>query len=178
MQDRSIIKVCQAGHILAFLILGGVHLRNLFFLEVFILIGENKRRYKIREILRRATKFGYLGGHLHKSTWRNNVVEGYEGRWLRWGMWDRPCLQPSRTSVDSLGKSHLSSLSSPAHIDLGSTKLFSQTSNLSVTQIPLLVMRLCLLPLRYHKYFSISQHQCISLICTAVNLNTRRVSYR
>jgi len=37
MQDRSIIKVCQAGHILAFLILGGVDLRNLFFLEVFIL---------------------------------------------------------------------------------------------------------------------------------------------
>jgi hypothetical protein len=52
MQDRSIIKVCQDGHILAFLILGGVDLRNLFFLEVFFLIGENKRRHKIREILR------------------------------------------------------------------------------------------------------------------------------
>jgi hypothetical protein len=68
MQDRSIIKVCQAGHILAFLILGGVDLRNLFFLEVFILIGQNKRKYKIREILRSGMKFGYLGGHLHKST--------------------------------------------------------------------------------------------------------------
>jgi len=161
MQDRSIIKVCQAGHILAFLILGGVDLRNLFFLEVFFLIGEKKRRHKIREILRSGMKFGYLGGHLHKSTWRNNVVEGYEGSWLRWGMWDRPCLQPSRTSVDSLGKAHLSSPSSPVHTDFGSTKMFSNI-NLSVTQPPLLVMRLCLLPLGYHEYFLISQHQCIS----------------
>jgi hypothetical protein len=67
MQDRSVIEVCQTGHILAFLILGGVDLRNLIFLEVFILIGENKRRYKIREILRTGRSFGDLGGHLHKS---------------------------------------------------------------------------------------------------------------
>jgi hypothetical protein len=58
MQNRSIIKVCQVGHILAFLILGGVDLTNLFFLVAFFLIGENKGRYKIREILRNGIKFG------------------------------------------------------------------------------------------------------------------------
>lgn len=40
MQDRSIIKVCQVGHILAFFILGGVDLSHLFLLEVLILMGE------------------------------------------------------------------------------------------------------------------------------------------
>jgi hypothetical protein len=79
MQDRSIIKVCQVGHILAFFILGGVYLRNLILLEVLVLM-EKRITYTIRKILRSDMKFGYLGGHLHISTCSNNVVSGYEGR--------------------------------------------------------------------------------------------------
>jgi hypothetical protein len=55
MQDRSIIKVCQVGHILAFFILGGVDLRHLFLLEVFILVGK-RRIYTIRKFLRTEKK--------------------------------------------------------------------------------------------------------------------------
>lgn len=51
MQDRSIIKVCQVGHILAFFILWGVDLIHLFLLEVLILMGK-RTTYTIRKILR------------------------------------------------------------------------------------------------------------------------------
>jgi hypothetical protein len=42
MQHRSIIKVCQVGHILAFFILGGVDLGYLLLLEVLLLMGKEQ----------------------------------------------------------------------------------------------------------------------------------------
>ena len=49
MQYRSIIKICQVGHILAFFILGGVDLTHQILLEVLVLSFE--RETQISKVL-------------------------------------------------------------------------------------------------------------------------------
>jgi hypothetical protein len=51
MQDRSVIKICQVGHVLAFFILGGVYLRNLILLEVLVLMGEKEQHTRLESSL-------------------------------------------------------------------------------------------------------------------------------
>ena len=42
MQYGSVVEVCQVGHILAFFVLGGVHLSYLFLLEILLLYAKKR----------------------------------------------------------------------------------------------------------------------------------------
>lgn len=44
IQHRGVVQVCQVGHILAFLVLGRVHLSHKIFLEIFGLDGRRERK--------------------------------------------------------------------------------------------------------------------------------------
>lgn len=46
VQYGGVVEVCQVGHILGLLVLGGVHLRHLFLLERFLLRGETAQLAK------------------------------------------------------------------------------------------------------------------------------------